>query len=177
MCSFRTSRLTIRRFSPEDWPELLEIARSKESSPYAYTDFTWPTTEEWAKESAAYMSTDSDMWAIALRENNRVICFVNFNGLNDAGYMDVGHVMNLTYAGQGYETEGLAALYQHIFDTTNAIGITAAWALDDKEKIAPLLSLGMKIVSQDTTDAFDGSGRKFTHCILQLSREEWPVLL
>lgn len=173
MTVLESARLRIRRFAPSDWPELLEIARSKESSAYAYTDFRWPTTEAWARESAAYMATDSDMWAVARKHDNRVICFVNCNGMNAEGYMDIGHVMNLAYAGHGYEEEGLSVLYQYVFDTTDAVGITAGWALDDKEKIAPLLEMGMKIVSQDIADAFDGSGRKFTHCILRITKEDW----
>lgn len=173
MKKIETTRLFLRRFTPEDWPDLLEIARSKEASPYAYTDYPWPTDEGWAKESAAYMATDNDMWAMARKEDGRVICFVNCNGMNDAGCMNIGHVMNMAYAGQGYEEEGLAALYGHIFDTTDAVGITAGWALEDKEKITPLLSMGMEIVGQDTGNAFDGSGRTFTHCILQITREQW----
>lgn len=109
------------------------------------------------------MATDSDMWAMARKEDGKVICFINCNGINDAGYMDIGHVMNMAYAGQGYEAEGLAALYGHIFDTTDAVGITAGWALEDKEKITPLLNMGMEIVGQDIGNAFDGSGRTFTH--------------
>ena len=170
---YETTRLLLRRFTAEDWQDLLEIARSKEASPYAYTDFPWPTDENWAKESAAYMVTDSDAWAVARKEDGRVICFVNCNGMNDAGFMDIGHVMNMAYAGQGYEAEGLAALYQSVFDSSDVIGITAGWALEDKEKITPLLSLGMEIVRQDTAEAFDGSGRTFTHCILQITKEQW----
>lgn len=128
--------------------------------------------ETWTRESAAYMATDSDMWAIALKEEDRVICFVNLNGMNAEGYMDVGHVMNLAYAGQGYEEEGLSALFRHVFDTTNAVGICTSWAMDDKDKIAPLLAMGMRIVSNGVSDAFDGSGRKFTHCILQINKED-----
>ena len=40
-----TTRLILRRFTSEDWQDLLEIACSKESSSYAYTDFPWPTDE------------------------------------------------------------------------------------------------------------------------------------
>lgn len=173
MTSLETSRLRIRRFSAEDWADLLDISRSKAASPFAHTDIPWSTTEEWARESAAYMATDSDMWAIELKTENRVICFVNFNGMNAEGYMDIGHVMNLAYAGQGYEEEGLSILYQYVFSATNAVGITATWALDDKEKIAPLLSMGMKIVDQGISNAFDGSDRKFTHCILKIAKDDW----
>ena len=168
-----TTRLILRRFTADDWPDLLEIARSKEASPYAYADFPWPTNENWAKESAAYMATDSDMWAMARKEDGKVICFVNCNGMSDTGFMDIGHVMNLAYAGQGYEAEGLSALYGQIFDTTDAVGITAGWALEDKEKINPLLSMGMEIVGQDTGNAFDGSGRTFTCCMLQITKDQW----
>lgn len=173
MIKLETTRLTVQRFSPDDWQDLLEIARSKESSPYAYTDFTWPTDEGWAKESAAYMATDNDMWAMARKEDGKVICFINCNGMNEAKLMDIGHVMNMAYAGYGYEEEGLGALYQHIFDTTDAAGITATWALEDTEKTAPLLALGMEIVGQTAADAFDGSGRKFTAGRLRVTREAW----
>ncbi len=173
MMILQTQRLILRRFTAEDWPDLLEIARSKEASPYAYTDFPWPTDENWAKESAAYMATDNDMWAISRKEDNKVICFVNCNGMNELGFMDIGHVMNMAYAGQGYEEEGLAALYGHTFDVTDAVGITAGWALEDKEKITPLLNIGMEIVGKNTGNAFDGSGRTFTHCILQITQEQW----
>lgn len=86
MKHLETTRLILRRFSQDDWQDLLEIARSKEASPYAYTDYSWPTDEVWAKESAAYMATDSDMWAMARKEDGKVICFINCNGMNDAGY-------------------------------------------------------------------------------------------
>ncbi|MBP3919681.1 MAG: GNAT family N-acetyltransferase [Clostridia bacterium] len=168
-----TTRLILRQFMPDDWQDLLEIARSKEASPYAYADFTWPTDEAWAKESADYMATDSDMWAMARKEDGKVICFINCNRMNDTGYMDVGHVMNMAYAGNGYEEEGLGALYQHLFDTTDAVGIIAGWALEDEEKIAPLLSIGMQIAEQGNGEAFDGSKRSFVHCILKLTKEEW----
>lgn len=168
-----TTRLTLRRFKPEDWQDLLEIARSKESSAYAYADHTWPTDEGWAKEAADYMATDNDMWAMARKEDGKVICFINCNGLNDEKLMDIGHVMNLAYAGQGYEEEGLRALYQHVFDTTDAVGIIATWALEDTEKIAPLFSLGMEIVKQSEEEAFDGSGRKFIGCRLRVQKKNF----
>lgn len=171
--TLETTRLILRRFTPDDWQDLLEIARSKESSPYAYTDLPWPTKEEWAKGAAAYMAADHAMWAMARKEDGKVLCFINCNGMNEARLMDIGHVMNRAYAGQGYEEEALAALYQYIFETTDAVGITAAWALEDTVKTAPLLALGMEIAQQSTADAFDGSGRKFTACRLRITREMW----
>ncbi len=168
-----TKRLILRRFTPEDWQDLLEIARSKESSAYAYTDDTWPTDEGWAKGASEYMATDTHMWAMARKEDGKVICYINCNGMNDEKLMDIGHVMNMEYAGQGYEEEGLAVLYRNIFDTTDAVGIIAIWALEDTEKTAPLFALGMEVVEQNEADAFDGSGRKFTACILRVSKEEF----
>ena len=171
--TFETRRVILRHFVPEDWQDLLEIARSKEASPYAYTDHPWPTNEEWAKESAAYMATDNDMWAIVRNEDNKVICFVNCNGINDAKIMDVGHVMNLAFAEHGYEEEGLSILFDHIFDTMGVVGISASWALEDHIKINPLMNMGMDIVHRDIQNAFDGSGKTFTHCSLQITKEKW----
>ncbi len=173
MKTFTTPRLTIRRFRADDWQDLLDISRSLASSPSAFTDYTWSTTEEWAKESAEYMATDGDMWALEITETAKVVCFVNFNGMNEDKIMDIGHVMNMEFGHRGYEEEGLAALYAYAFDELGAEEITAGWAKDDADKLEPLYSLGMKIVSEYEGDAFDGSGRKYTGCLLSVTKDEF----
>lgn len=170
---FETNHLIIRHFTSEDWQDLLAIARSKESSPYAYADFPWPTTEKWAHEAANYMAGIETIWAMVEKETSRVICFVNFNGMNDEKVLDIGHVMNMDFGHRGYETEGLGVLYAYAFDTLGATAITASWAKDDRDKLEQLENIGMKIVSEKESEALDGSGRKFTGCMLRIEREEF----
>ncbi len=173
MKTITTPRLTIRRFRADDWQDLLELSRSYAASPFAFADYPWGTTEEWAKKSAEYMATDGDMWAIEITDAAKVVCFVNFNGMNEEKIMDIGHVMNMAYGHCGYEEEGLAALYGYAFDDLGAKAICAGWAKDDADKLEPLYALGMKITSEYESDALDGSGRKYTGCVLNVTKEEF----
>lgn len=123
--ALETPRLILRAFQPEDWRDLLEISVSKARSPYAHADFAWPTTEEWAKEASAYMATDEAMWAMEIKESGKVICFLNFNGVNEQKILDIGHVMNMEFGHRGYEAEGLGSLYDHAFNTLDIFAISA----------------------------------------------------
>ncbi len=175
--AFTTARLTVRHFKPEDWHDLLEISLSLAASPFAFADYPWPTDEGWAKESAEYMATDSDMWAIEVTESGKVVCFVNFNGMNEEGVMDIGHVMNMTYGNSGYEEEGLDVLYRYAFDELGASAISAGWAKDDTDKLKPLYALGMTIVSEYEGKALDGSEKTYTGCLLKITKEEFKAPL
>ena len=168
-----TERLMIRHFKEDDWKDFQEIAISKEQSAYAYADFTWPTDENSAKNSCSYMATDNDIWAITRKEDGKVICFVNFNGINDEHILDVGHVMNMEYGKQGYEFEGLKRLYEYAFETLGVAGIKASWAKGDIEKLEPLVCLGMKTIVEWVGDAFDNSGRAYEGCTMMITRDDW----
>ena len=160
-------------FKEDDWKDFQEIAISKESSAYAYADFTWPTDENHAKDSCSYMATDDDMWAIEIKETGKVICFVNFNSINDENILDIGHVMNMEYGNQGYEYEGLKCLYEYAFDQLSVAGIKASWAKGDADKLEPLIQLGMKTILEWVGDAFDESGRKYEGCTMMITSDEW----
>lgn len=172
-----TERLIIRKFTPDDWRDLQEIAMSKEKSEYAACDHSWPTDEAGVKEMAEYFSKEAPFWAVELKEQKKVVCLVNFNYMDEEQSLDIGHVMNLAYCGNDYEYEALKALYNFAFIKLGAERIQAIWAINDKEKLEPLYRLGMKIVKTFTNPKFhpnpDGTTSYFDACILAVTKEEW----
>lgn len=172
-----TERLLIRKFILEDWKDLQEIAVSKEESPYAACDHAWPTDENGIKGACGYFAQENQFWAIEVKDLKKVVCFINFNFMDDEQTLDIGHVMNSNYLKYGYDYEALKALYNYGFLQLGAERIQAGWALHDEEKLAPLYRLGMKVTETSFTDKFypdsDGVTRKFEGCKLIVTREEW----
>ncbi len=173
MILFENEKAAVRRFTANDWPDVLEMVQTNHASDFAACDEQWPCDEESIKGITAYIATDSAMYAIVAKDINKVVAFVNFNGLRDGNYLDIGHIMNLNYAGRGYEYAGLKLLYDHAFATMDISGIRAYWALDDKVKLEPLMQLGMTVTSTHQNNFFDGREGTFTGCELTVTREDY----
>jgi len=172
-----TERVIIRKFQAEDWPNLQEIALSKENSPFAGCDHAWPTDEGSIQGMCDYFAGEHQLWAVEVKELGKVICFISFNGLGEKQELDIGHVMNSAYCGNGYEYEALKALYNYAFLEHGALKIIANWALADEEKLAPLYKLGMNVTEKRIGNKFspgpDGNISLFEGATLVVTREEW----
>jgi AraC-like DNA-binding protein len=172
-----TERLIIRKFRPDDWKDLLEIAISKENSPFADCDHAWPTDEAAIKSIAEYFSIENQFWAVEVKGLNKVVCLINFNFMDEVRTLDIGHVINTDFLGRDYEYEALKALCNYGFLQLGAERIQACWALHDKDKLSPLLKLGMKIAETGMADKFrpdpDGKTSQFESCKLIVTKEEW----
>lgn len=172
-----TERLIIRKFTPADWKDLLEIAVSNEQSPYADCDHAWPADEAGIKEMVTYLANEHQFWAVEVKDLHKVVCFINFNYMDDEQTLDIGHVLNSDYLCRGYDYEALKALYNYGFLQLGAERIQAAWALHDQDKLAPLLKLGMIITETGMADKFrpdpDGKISQFESCRLIITKETW----
>lgn len=168
-----TERLIVRRFQETDWRDVREIARSNARSEFAACDTQWPTDEEGVQQACGWFASQEAFWAVEVRQLKKVVCFVAFNGMDEEKALDVGHVMNLDYAGQGYEYEALRTLYEYAFETLRAGSIVARWALEDQVKLEPLKQLGMRVERVSEGQTFDGSDMVFSGCELRITREEW----
>lgn len=172
-----TERLIIRKFLPEDWKDVLEMAISNEDSPFADCDHRWPTDGAGIKGATEYFSNEKNIWAVEVKDLKKVICFINFNFMDDELSLDIGHIINAGYIGAGYEYEALKALYNYAFIQLGAERIQAGWALHDTAKLEPLLKLGMKIVETKMANKFrpdpDGHVSQFEGCTLMITKEEW----
>jgi len=135
-------------------PKPMKIAVSKENSPYAACDHAWATDDESIKGLYNHFSKENQFWAVEVKEDNKVVCFINFNGLGEKQKLDIGHVMNCAYIGNNYEYEALKALYNYAFIEYGTMSVIAYWALADEEKLAPLYKLGMKITDKCMENKF-----------------------
>ena len=170
---FENEKVAVRRFVPEDWADVLEMVQTNHASEFAACDELWPADEGAVKEITNYIGTDDAMYAIVAKNINRVVAFVNFNRITEENYLDIGHIMNLNYAGKDYEYEGLKLLCDHAFATMGIAGIRAYWAKDDTVKLEPLMKLGMKIVATYQNNYFDGREGTFTGWELKASKAEY----
>ncbi len=172
-----TERLIIRKITPDDWKDLLEIALSNERSEFAGCDHPWPTDEAGIKAAAAYFSKEHQFWAVEAKDNHQVVCFINFNSMDRDQSLDIGHIINDAYSGLEYDYEALKALFNYGFLQLGAAQIQASWALHDENKLAPLLKLRMKITETGMADKFrqdaDGKVSQFESCTLTVTKAEW----
>ena len=175
--NIETERITIRKFKADDWKALQEIAISKENSPFAACDHAWPTDDDGIKGACDYFANEQSIWAVEAKDIQKVVCFVNFNYMDNEQSLDIGHITNSEYLNCGYDYEALKALYNYAFLELGAEQIIAFWALHDSDKLAPLLKLGMKITETSMGDKFrpesDGTTEQFEGCKLVVTREEW----
>lgn len=114
---------------------------------------------------------------LALKETGKVICFVRQNGIEAGQEMDIGHIVNRAYAGQGYEEEALCALYRRVFSEMGVKAILARWAAADEEKLAPLKALGLRCVSVHMGDYFQPNAKgltgQFAGATYRITKEEF----
>ncbi len=175
--SFESNRIIVRRFQKDDWHDLQKIALSNVRSPFADCDEAWPTDDNSIQDMVTYFSQNDPFWAIAAKEVGEVVCFVNFNGIDDHKCLDIGHVMNSDYFGRDYEYEGLWMLYDYAFTYLSIDSIQANWALADKNKLLPLQKLGMKAVNTYShpkfTENSDGNKSFFEGCTLAIQKVDW----
>jgi len=172
--SFETDRLIIRHVRPNDWRDMQALAVSNNASPYSDCDWLWPTDDEGVQKMCL---PGNHSWAVEVKALSRLVCIVNFNGLDKEKKMDIGHVMNGAYLGHGYEYEALAVLYDYCFRYTSAKAIIALWDMDNKEKLAPLEKLGMELVSTGPGKAWrpnaEGVIRDIEGCTAVVTRKQW----
>ncbi len=176
--NIETERLVIRKFTPDDWRDLLEIAVSNQKSEFSAFDHEWPTDEAGIKKAAEYFASGSPFWAVELKEPRKVICFINFNFIDDNALLDIGHVVNGDFLHRDYEYEALKALYNFAFIQLGVKGIRAGWILEDKDKLEPLYKLGMKVTETSPAqrmrpDAEGKTDSPYHGCILAVTRQSW----
>jgi RimJ/RimL family protein N-acetyltransferase len=128
-----TDRLTIRRFTPDDWPDLLEYISQPEVAEFEpYQVFT----EEASKTEAQRRSIDTSYWAVCLKNGGKLIGNI-FLWKRDYNRWELAYSFNRDYQKQGYATEAALAMLDDIFANHNARRVvafcdplnTASWRL------------------------------------------------
>lgn len=107
-----TDRLILRPFTMDDFDDLYEYisdAKVVEYEPYK------PLTREEARENLKWRCTTDEMFAVALKENGKVIGNVYF-GNRDFNSKEIGYVFNKNFWGKGYAKEACRAVIADAFE-------------------------------------------------------------
>jgi len=116
-----TKRLLIRRFTPDDWPDLFEyLSRDAVVKYEPYDVFT----EEASKQEAVRRAGDNNFWAVCLKDNGKLIGN-QYLSKQEFDTWEFGYVFNTDYQGMGYATESAQAIVDDAFRNHDARRIIA----------------------------------------------------
>ncbi len=107
---FKTQRLTVRKFSPDDWEDLAEILTDPEVTYFEpYETFT----KEACVQEAVNFSKSDEFFAVVL--NEKVIGKIYFSDKSN-GKFEIGYTFNKAFQGKGYATESVGEMIKYAFD-------------------------------------------------------------
>ena len=116
---FTTERLTVRRFSPDDYEDLADILADPEVTFFEpYQTFT----REACVEEAAKLAESEEFFAVVLGDT--VIGKIYFSR-KSAGTYEIGYAFSVAYQGQGYASERVRAFFDYAFTQLGARRIVA----------------------------------------------------
>ncbi len=116
---FRTERLVVRKFSPDDYEDLTEILTDSEVTYFEpYETFT---KEQCVKETAFFAESE-DFFAVVL--NDKVIGKIYFSK-RDFGCYELGYTFNRQYRGKGYAAESADGMLKYAFSKLNVRRVIA----------------------------------------------------
>ena len=111
----KTERLLLRKFTPDDWPDLLEYLSQEEVVKYEpYEIFT----VESSKQEAIRRSENDSFWAVCLNDCGKLIGNI-YLSKQDFDTWELGYVFNANFHGKGYATEAANALINEFFKNQN----------------------------------------------------------
>lgn len=119
-----TSRLLIRSFQENDYPDLHAYLSNPEV--YRYEPGA-PVSLEEAREMAIQRAQGTHYWAVILQVAGRLIGHLYFAQTGPLEYQtwELGYIFNPAYQNQGYATEAAAALLRHGFTRWGIHRVTA----------------------------------------------------
>jgi Acetyltransferases, including N-acetylases of ribosomal proteins len=119
-----TERLVIRRFSPDDWHDLLEYLSLPEI--YAFEPGE-PIDAELAKSLAAERSSGLSFFACALKSSGKMIghVYLGGDGPPEFSAYELGYIFNPLFQSEGYCTEASARVLDYAFSELGAHRVNA----------------------------------------------------
>lgn len=119
-----SERLYIRRFKADDWQDLYEYLSLQ--SVVQYEPYDIHTVEE-CKIKAQNRATNEAIWAVCLKENDKLIGNMYFNRQEPLEYLtwEIGFVFNPNFSKKGYATEATRLILKYGFESLGARRIMA----------------------------------------------------
>lgn len=116
---FTTERLTVRKFTKDDFEDLAEILTDKEVTYFEpYETFA----KEACIQEAAHFSESEEFFAVVL--GNKVIGKIYFSR-KDCGSFEIGYTFNGKYQGKGYAYESVKGMLAYAF---SVLGVRRVFA-------------------------------------------------
>lgn len=151
-----TARLTIRRFTMEDFPALWEILGDPETMEYMA-----PYTEDEARRflrTFCVERTPPGAYAAVLREEDRLIGYLLCNQPDTPGLYELGWIFHRAYWRRGYAYEAVSALIDRLFRAEGAHKVAAETA-DAVRSVALMEKLGLRREGVLRQHCLDREGR------------------
>lgn len=173
-----TSRLSLRRFTPDDEDPLWEL--NNDPAVMRFLNGGRPISREAIREELTRLlveeSREVGRWAAEDRETGEFLGWFALRPLPDGepGTLEVGYRLRQSIWGQGYATEGARALVRRAFTELNAARVVAFTMTINLASRRVMEGAGLRLVRtffQDWPDVIEGSEQGDVE--YALSREEW----
>lgn len=154
---FKTNRLCVRKFRPDDADDLAEILTDKDVTYFEpYETFT----SEACVDEAKKFSESSEFFAVVL--GNKVIGKIYFSK-KEFGSFEIGYTFNSSFQGKGYARESAEGMIRYAFEELGARRIFAEINARNEKSIRLIERLGMRkealfrelIPRKENSDVYD----------------------
>ena len=119
--TIETERLILRRYKESDIDAIYEIITDKRLTEYiSYPPYTKEEELECIK-AWIKMADDNkkEKWVIELKSTNEVVGNIDVNTINEKNnYCNVGYTIRYNYWGNGYASEALKAVSEHLLNNS-----------------------------------------------------------
>jgi RimJ/RimL family protein N-acetyltransferase len=141
MKTLESKRLILRELEPNDFNDFWELSKNWKTAPGPDFD-KFPIDENgcknWFNEC---LKNNGNTRYIYLRDENRIIGLISFNGKDENDRMDMGHIIHSDYQNDDIDREALSMFIEYGFETMDVKIIITNNDPDEKQN-APLYSLG-----------------------------------
>lgn len=135
---FRTERLIVRKFVPDDNNDLADILTDAEVTYFEpYETFT----REACVQETINFSDSNEFYAVVL--NNKVIGKIYFSDC-DYGNYEIGYTFNRNYQGRGYACESVIGMMKYAFSVLGVRRIFAEIDTRNTKSIRLVERVGMR---------------------------------
>lgn len=145
---FETDRLYLRQYEEEDFDALHGIFSDPDTMSYYPAAFSAKQTRGWmARNRERYERDGCGLWAVCLKENDRVIgdsglIYQNINGLLD---VEIGYHLDKRCWGQGFAAEAALGCKCHAFEVLKLDRVVSIIHPDNRRSIRVAERVGMKL--------------------------------
>jgi RimJ/RimL family protein N-acetyltransferase len=141
MEKMESKRLVLRNLEQDDFNDFWELSKNWKEAPGPAFD-KFPVTEKESKDFFEYSIKNSgNNCYIYLRDEKKIIGLICLNGIDENGYMDMGHIIHSDYQNNDIDKEALSMIVDYVLKTMDVKAIITNNDPDIKQN-APLYSIG-----------------------------------